>query len=139
MLMTPLAAAALAAAPTGIGSSAERTCVVQLANGASHSSISQRFAVASEEALRAESSLSLAQANGDFDIEFYLVDSPANDIRAYPTDGGFQVFYVLKQQDQSSSPRTSRAVPQGARSARHRPQGGLWRPAPRVPTVHSRC
>ena len=99
MLMTLLAATVLTAALASAGTSPEGTCVVQFANGSSHSSISQHFAIALEEAVRGESSLSLAQATGDFDIEFYLVGSPANNIRAYPSDDRFRVFYVLKQQD----------------------------------------
>ena len=101
MLMTLLlATTVLSVALASAGNSPQSTCVVQFANGSSHSSISQHFAVALEEAVRGERSLSLAQATGHFDIEFYLVSSPANNIRAYPSDDRFRVFYVLKQQDE---------------------------------------
>lgn len=75
-------------------------CVIQFANGSEHSGIAQHFAVALEESLRGESSLRLAKTNGTFDIEFYLVGAPANNITAYPTDDRFRVFYVLTRQDQ---------------------------------------
>lgn len=98
--MTLLAATVLTVVLASAGSSPESTCVVQFVSSSSHSSISQHFAVALEEAVRGESSLRLAQVTGDFDIEFYLVGSPANNIRAYPSDDRFRVFYVLKQQDE---------------------------------------
>ena len=100
VLMTLLATTVFTAALAAAGSSPANICVVQFTNGSSHSSISQHFAVALEEAVRGERSLSRAQATGDFDIEFYLVGSPANNIRAYPSDDRFRVFYVLKQQDE---------------------------------------
>ena len=97
--MTLLAATFLTAALASANGSAERPCVIQFANGSSHSSIAQHFAVALEQAVLGHTSLSLTQAPGDFDIEFYLVGAPANDIRTYPANDRFRVFYVLKQQD----------------------------------------
>ncbi|MCD9088642.1 hypothetical protein [Stenotrophomonas sp. SY1] len=73
--------------------------MIQFANGSEHSSIAQHFAVALEEEVHDESSLRFAKANGTFDIEFYLVGAPANNIRAYPTDDRFKVFYVLTRHD----------------------------------------
>ena len=75
-------------------------CVIQFANGSEHSSIAQHFAVALEEEVHDESSLRFAEANGTFDIKFYLVGAPANNIGAYPTDDGFKVFYVLTRHDE---------------------------------------
>ena len=98
--MTLLAATILTAALASAGGSPASACVVQFASGDSHSSISQHFAVALEQAVRRDSSLGLARTSGDLDIEFYLVRSPANDVRAYPTDDRFRVFYVLKQQNE---------------------------------------
>jgi len=101
--MTLLATTVLTAVLTSAsgGSSPKGNCVVQFANGSPSSSISQHFAVALEEAVREEGPLRLAQTPGRFDIEFYLVGSPANNIRAYPSDDGFRVFYVLKLQDET--------------------------------------
>jgi len=75
-------------------------CVIQFANGSEHSGIAQHFVMALEDEVRGESSLRLVKANGTFDIEFYLVGTPANNITAYPTDDRFRVFYVLTRQDQ---------------------------------------
>jgi len=98
--MTLLAATFLSAALASTDGSAERPCVIQLANGSSHSSIAQHFAAGLEQAIVGHTSLSLAQAPGEFDVEFYLVGAPANDIRTYPANDRFSVFYVLKQQDE---------------------------------------
>ena len=98
--MTLLPTTVLIAALTSTNGAAERPCVVQLVNGSTHSSIAQHFAVAFEQAVRGHNSLSMAQAPGNFDIEFYLVDAPADDIRSYPSNDRFRVFYVLKQQDE---------------------------------------
>ena len=76
-------------------------CAIQFANGSEHSSIAQHFSVALEEEVHDESSLRFAKANGTFDIEFYLVGAPANNIRAYPTDDRFKVFYVLTRHDKT--------------------------------------
>ena len=100
MLMTLIAATFLTAALAGAGSSQASTCVIQFATGDSHSSISQHFATALEGAVRGVRTLSLAQTNGAFDIEFYLVGAPANNIQAYPKDDRFRVFYVLKGQEE---------------------------------------
>jgi len=99
MLMTLFAATVFTAALASSSGSAEGPCVVQFANGSAHSSIAQHFAVAFEQEVRGHSFLRLARASGDFDIEFYLVGAPANDIRSYPSNDRFRVFYVLKYRD----------------------------------------
>src|SRR5690606_10850679 len=53
-----------------------------------------------KQAIVSHATLSLAQVPGEFDVEFYLVGAPANDIRTYPANDRFSVFYVLKQQDE---------------------------------------
>ena len=98
--MTLLAATLLTAALMGAGGSQASTCVIHSANGDSHSGTSQQFAVALERSVTAVRTLSLAQTNGAFDIEFYLVRAPANNIRDYPKDDRFRVFYVLKSQEE---------------------------------------
>jgi hypothetical protein len=77
------------------GISVGRSCVVQVANGDSHSSISQQFQVALEKRILGSRALSLAKVSERYDIEFYLVRAPANNIARYPTDGRFRAFYVL--------------------------------------------
>ena len=90
-----LAALMIGVAALAPGASFGRSCVVQIANGDSHSSISQNLQVALEKRILVSQYLSLAKAAGRYDVEFYLVRAPANDIARFRTDGRFRAFYVL--------------------------------------------
>ena len=70
-------------------------CVLQLANGDSHSSTSQHLQVNLEERIAASRSLLLTDTPDRYDFEFYLVRAQANDITRYPKDQKFRAFYVV--------------------------------------------
>lgn len=70
-------------------------CVLQLANGDSHSNTSQHLQVNLENAITASKYLSLANAVDRYDFEVYLVRALANDITRHRKDRGFRAFYVI--------------------------------------------
>lgn len=75
-------------------------CVLQLANGDSHSSTSQHLLVNLENRIAASRYLSLTDTVGSYDFELYLVRALTNDITRYRKDHGFRVFYVITDSHQ---------------------------------------
>ena len=70
-------------------------CVLQLANGDPHSSISQHLQINLGKRINTSRFLSLTDTVGRYDLEFYLVRAPANDIARYPQDSSYRAFYVI--------------------------------------------
>lgn len=70
-------------------------CVLQLANGDSHSNTSQHLQVNLENAIAASRHLSLTDTVGRYDFELYLVRALANDITWHHKDRNFRAFYVI--------------------------------------------